>query len=191
MEWVYDDGGRSKYFKGKTGDCVCRAIAIATGQDYKRTYDDLAMLNKKRSGKKTARNGVDRKDVRAYMDSLGWEWHPTMGIGTGCKVHLDADELPSGRIVCSLSRHLVAVIDGVLHDTYDSAWERRCVYGYWTASKPKPKPVPTIGHEEFVKALGAVREDFEAGLMTEREFAQQCERLAHERSGRPYRREVR
>jgi len=191
MEWVYDDGGRSKYFKGKTGDCVCRAISIATGQDYKRTYDELAALNKKRSGKKSARNGVDRRDIRAYMAGIGWEWHPTMGIGTGCKVHLDADELPSGRIVCSLSGHLVAVIDGVLHDTYDSAWERRCVYGYWTAPKPKPKPVPTMGHEEFVKALEAVREDFEGGYMSEREFAQQCERLAHERSGRPYRRDAR
>lgn len=191
MEWVYDDGGRSQYFKGKTGDCACRAISIATGQDYKRTYDELAMLNKKRCGKKSARNGVDRRDIRAYMADLGWEWHPTMGIGTGCKVHLDADELPSGRIVCSLSGHLVAVIDGVLHDTYDSAWERRCVYGYWTAPQPKPKPAPTMGHLEFVEALGAVREDFEAGLMSEREFGQQCERLAHERSGRPYRRDRR
>lgn len=32
MTFVYDDGGRSAAgFKGKTGDCVTRAIAIATG----------------------------------------------------------------------------------------------------------------------------------------------------------------
>jgi hypothetical protein len=30
--WQFDDGGRGAAgFKGKTGDCVCRAIAIATG----------------------------------------------------------------------------------------------------------------------------------------------------------------
>jgi hypothetical protein len=32
MTFVYDDGGRSAAgFKGKTGDCVTRAIAIGTG----------------------------------------------------------------------------------------------------------------------------------------------------------------
>ena len=39
MEYIYDDGGRSLYFKGKTGDCVCRSIAIASGRDYKEIYD--------------------------------------------------------------------------------------------------------------------------------------------------------
>ena len=33
--WQYNDGGRSAAgFSGKTGDCVCRAIAIATGKPY-------------------------------------------------------------------------------------------------------------------------------------------------------------
>ena len=31
----YNDGGRDKYFKGTTGDCVTRAIAIACDLDYK------------------------------------------------------------------------------------------------------------------------------------------------------------
>ena len=39
MRWVYHDGGRSQYFKGTTGDCVTRAIAIATGIDYRKVYD--------------------------------------------------------------------------------------------------------------------------------------------------------
>lgn len=134
MEFVYDDGGRSQYFKAEhVGDCVCRAIAIATEEDYKKVYNELGALHKKRTGTKSARDGIYKEDIKKYMGSKGWVWHPTMGIGTGCKVHLDADELPKGRIVCSLSRHLVAVVDGVLHDTYDSSREgTRCVYGYWT-----------------------------------------------------------
>jgi hypothetical protein len=48
-----------------------------------------------------------------------------------------------GRIVVSLSRHYSAVIDGVVHDTYnpqrativqEEGGQRiahRCVYGYW------------------------------------------------------------
>lgn len=40
MEFVYNDGGRSEAgFKGTTGDCVCRAIAIATQRPYKEIYD--------------------------------------------------------------------------------------------------------------------------------------------------------
>jgi len=55
-----------------------------------------------------------------------------MGIGTGCKVHLKASELPSGAIIVSVSKHLTTVIDGVIHDTFDpSRGETRCVYGYF------------------------------------------------------------
>jgi hypothetical protein len=42
-----------------------------------------------------------------------------MQIGSGCTVHLRADELPSGRLVVSVSKHLTAVIDGVIHDAHD------------------------------------------------------------------------
>jgi hypothetical protein len=59
-----------------------------------------------------------------------------MQIGSGCKVHLRSDELPIGRLVVGLSRHSAAVIDGVLHDTYDcSRRGTRCVYGYWSREK--------------------------------------------------------
>jgi hypothetical protein len=55
-----------------------------------------------------------------------------MTIGSGCRVHLRADELPGGPIVARTSRHFVAVIDGVIHDTHDpSRGGDRCVYGIW------------------------------------------------------------
>ena len=37
--FIYNDGGRSKYFKGDADDCVTRAIAIALNTDYKLIYD--------------------------------------------------------------------------------------------------------------------------------------------------------
>lgn len=72
-------------------------------------------------GKRTARNGIftNRTGFKRYMESIGFKWTPTMQIGSGCKVHLAAGELPGGRLVCNVSRHAVAVIDGVVHDTYD------------------------------------------------------------------------
>jgi hypothetical protein len=66
------------------------------------------------------------------MRSLGFKWTPIMAVGTGCRVHLRADELPLGRLVVKISRHYSAVIDGVIHDTHDpSRGGTRCVYGCW------------------------------------------------------------
>tara|TARA_B100002019_G_C21220864_1_gene574656 strand:+ start:604 stop:1038 length:435 start_codon:yes stop_codon:yes gene_type:complete len=142
MEYKFNDGGREAAgYKGSAGDCVCRAISIAAGLDYAEVYQTLAEGNaKERKGnrKRSARNGIHttRKWFKDYMVSLGFIWVPTMQIGSGCKVHLKADELPAGRLVCNVSRHMCAVIDGVLHDTHDCSRDgTRCVYGYWIYSK--------------------------------------------------------
>lgn len=136
--WVYDDGGReSAGYVGSTGDCVVRAIAIATGIRYQVVYDTLNELSqlerpRKRRRRSSSRNGVRRSTIQKYLRSIGWTWVPIMAIGSGCKVHLRADELPSGRIIVSLSKHISAVIDGVVHDTHDPSRDgTRCVYGYW------------------------------------------------------------
>lgn len=47
-------------------------------------------------------------------------------------VHLRDGELPMGRLIVSVSRHLVAVIDGVIYDTHNCSRNgTRCVYGFW------------------------------------------------------------
>jgi hypothetical protein len=165
--FVKDDGGRERAgFKGTTGDCAARALAIAAQIDYRVAYDlinDVAKYErrgKRKKGISNARTGVYGASMRKLMLALGWQWVPTMGIGTGCKVHLIADELPPGRLLVCVSKHYTAVIDGVIHDTYDprreahctrpltpdaplkpNEWthdgvmahhiERRCVYGYY------------------------------------------------------------
>lgn len=140
MNFKYDDGGRAEAgFKGEAGDCVTRAIAIATGKPYQEVYDainaaaKLEKVGKRMRGRSNARTGVHKPLTRRYMESLGWRWVPTMGVGTGCKVHLRAEELPPGRLLVKVSRHSVAVIDGVIHDTHDCSRDgTRCVYGYFT-----------------------------------------------------------
>lgn len=132
----YNDGGRSQYYEGKeAGDCVTRAIAIAFEMDYKEVYDRLSELVKKhtKSTRGTARDGVPNKATKELIEELGGEWTATMGIGTGCTVHVRADELPSrGRYILNLSKHVAAWVDGELHDSYDcSRGGTRCVYGYW------------------------------------------------------------
>jgi len=166
MKYVYNDGGRAAAgFKGSVGDCVVRAIAIATQMSYREVYDLVNSIAKEspkhrliRScgkiryrSRSSARDGVLKNDTRKIMARLGWTWIPTMQIGSGCKVHLLASELPKGRLVVQVSKHLTAVIDGVIHDTYnpqrgeiaymkagpdgravvDHVSPERCVYGYY------------------------------------------------------------
>ena len=164
MKFTYDDGGRAAAgFKGHAGDCVARSVAIATEQPYSTVYKALAKGagSERKSKGASARNGINvrRKWFKDYMAALGWKWTPTMGIGTGCKVHLHDGELPMGRLIVAVSKHYTAVIDGVIHDTHDpqrdvhsirpddggelkpGEWrnphgicsiQRRCVYGYWS-----------------------------------------------------------
>lgn len=139
VKFQYDDGGRAAAgYRGKTGDCVCRAIAIASQMPYQTVYDllneksGLERITKRRTKRGSARTGIHKDTSRHVLESLGWHWTPTMHIGSGCKIHLRADELPRGRLIVNVSRHIVAVIDGVIHDTHDCSRDgTRCVYGYW------------------------------------------------------------
>jgi hypothetical protein len=55
-----------------------------------------------------------------------------MKIGAGCQVHLRSDELPNGILIVKVSKHLTAIVDGVIQDTHDpSRGGTRCVYGYY------------------------------------------------------------
>lgn len=148
QKFAHNDGGRALAgFKGSTGDCVTRSIAIVTGKPYKEVYDALNLLseNKKLGWRKmktpygtsyekasSSRTGVVRKVYQEYLTSLGYKWIPTMKIGSGCKTHLRSDELPTGRLIVRVSKHITAMIDGVIHDTFDcSRRGTRCVYGYF------------------------------------------------------------
>lgn len=130
MQHEYNDGGREKAgFKGETGDCVVRAIAIACELDYKEVYKEI---KRRQSKGKSPRHGVARKIYEPFLKEHGYEWIATMRPGTGCQVHMKSEELPNGRIITRLSRHLCCVVDGVIHDTYDPSRNgKRCVYGYF------------------------------------------------------------
>ena len=86
MNYQYDDGGRSEAgYKGETGDCVTRALAIATGKPYQEVYSTInALAVSERHGKRgisSARTGVYKNTTRKYLVALGWHWTPTMKSG--------------------------------------------------------------------------------------------------------------
>jgi hypothetical protein len=113
---------------------------------YQKVYQDLYNANENfRISSKTKlakslkqkndspRTGTHRVVLKKYLEKLGWKWTPTMFIGQGCKVHLKKEELPSGILIVSCSKHITVVKNGVLYDTYDCSRNgTRCVYGYWS-----------------------------------------------------------
>jgi hypothetical protein len=137
MEWRYSDGGRAEAgYRGKTGDCVTRALAIATDTPYQEVYqtvNEFAKAERRRSpGTSSAREGVFPATMSRLMVHYGGIWVPTMGIGTGVKVHMREGELPPGILIARLSKHVTAVIDGVAYDNHDPRrGGNRAVYGYW------------------------------------------------------------
>ncbi|WP_353431612.1 hypothetical protein [Polynucleobacter sp. MWH-UH23A] len=147
---ILHDGGREAAgFKGGVGDCVVRSIAIAAKLPYLQVYEDLRQANAsyalERDNKvsrylarkgSSPRNGNHRDVFHDYILSLGFEWVPTMKVGAGCQVHLRPNELPAGTLIVKVSKHLTAVIDGVIYDTHDpSRGGKRCVYGYYIKSR--------------------------------------------------------
>ena len=144
LAWRYDDGGRAVAghpTDRRYGDCVCRAIAIATNLTYQEVYDDLeAGMRTQRRSKHETRNrdpdhgvNVNRKWFRDYMCELGFVWHP---VGR-CRRYFVQEAIPlRGRIIVLLHDHVSAVIDGVIHDTYhpaEATTAAPCVrlHGYW------------------------------------------------------------
>lgn len=140
MPWEFNDGGRvDAGYHGRAGDCVVRSIAIATGREYRTVYLDLMGLMRptaKRERDRSPRNGVPTKVIREYLNA-DFPWTPHMGIGTGCTVHLTPAEVPMrGSYVIRLSRHLTALMDGIVQDTHDpSRGGTRCVYGWWEVER--------------------------------------------------------
>ena len=142
---IQSDGGRSHFPRpGGPRDCAVRAIANGTCLPYRTVWGivdeensrDRITRGRRLKGKLRADQGVRSATFRRLMLGLGWQWTPTMFIGSGCRVHLRADELPHEEIICTVSRHVCYVDNregkGLLYDTHDCTRDgTRCVYGFW------------------------------------------------------------
>jgi hypothetical protein len=155
VRFQYCDGGRkASGFKGQTGDCTIRAIAIVDQRPYLDVYEEMNAFVKKTErrsklkklrGFSSSRSGVWGPTIRRYMKSKGFTWVPTMHIGSGCTVHLREDELPPGRLIVNLARHLTSVIDGVIYDTFDPTVRTTEYYPLNHANIPKAVTLSDCG----------------------------------------------
>lgn len=127
LHFQQNDGGRlDAGFKGHTGDCGARSIAIATGRSYRDIYSHLGALQSEMTGgmDRSPRNGVGIPVFHRYLIDRGWQHYRTDGE------YLTADSIPPARVVvCVLPRHFVTVIDCTVCDTWDSRRSTRTKNG--------------------------------------------------------------
>lgn len=164
MEFIWNDGGRAvSGYVGTTGDCVTRAISIATGRAYREVYAEL--------GERAAcspRNGIPIDVVSEYL--LKRDWQPVVTQG---KDILGEAELPDGVVILHIrgdsrrTSHLVTVVDQVIYDTWNPADDQSyAILEYWRPpqtgyANPLPSPAPKRAisqqqertQQEFDKAL--------------------------------------
>ena len=136
MRYLKTDGGRRDAgFKGQTGDCVTRSIAIATETPYRQVYKALTELTKLMTGgiRTTVRDGCSKEVAHQYLTDLGW----SLVLTPNCYL---IDAPTDQRIIAVLPRHKVAVLNGTVHDSWDSRVSRRTkcgsprLLGYYVAN---------------------------------------------------------
>jgi len=134
MKFKFDCGNRHKYFncycqlkKYGAGDCTMRAIAIATGIDYKIVWDSLLD-----SAKKTGYLPNSRKNCEMFLDAIGWKRQKPMRKRGGKKKYKlkDAPVDKNINYIFHQSNHWTAVVKGV-HRDLSGCWREWCVNSYW------------------------------------------------------------
>lgn len=127
-DYVYDDGGRHKYFrmkykKDRVGDCVVRALAIATGEDYLKVRKELWDTSFENG---FMPNQMDNAEL--FLKKRGFvKVKKIKGYCLG-QYPIDHNEVH----VVRLSNHLVCLDKGLIRDI----WDCRHKYPYCTWKKP-------------------------------------------------------
>lgn len=105
---------------GKTvGDCVIRAVAIATGQSWRKTYRDLCQMGEY-MGDLPNSNTV----WGSYLREKGARQFLLPESCPECiTVRAFADRYPEGIYVIGTGEHAIAIIDGDWYDSFNSGEE--------------------------------------------------------------------
>lgn len=131
MRFIYDDGGHDTYAPHATGDCAIRAISVVTGKDYRDVKSDVletAKYEKGRSKRSDGETYTRLATVRSVMSWYGWKF-----VDSRKKPLAFTEENWGDRTyMLWVPWHFTAVIDGAIHDTFDSSkQETEIVKGYW------------------------------------------------------------
>ena len=132
IDYTYNDGGRAQAgYKGTTGDCICRAVCILTGRDYKEVYETIADFMSSKGRTKSANmytyRRVQGKRSQASTKRRKVTTEQIVKLFGFKKVTLPKGELPTyteaheryGDCLATTTKHIVALKDGALQDIFD------------------------------------------------------------------------
>ena len=131
MKYKFDCGERHKYFNCKcqlkkyaVSDCTIRAIAIATGTDYKIVWDSLMD-----SAKKYGYMPNSRENCELFLDSIGWKRQKPFKNERRKYKLKNVPINKNTSYIFHTSNHWTAIVNNVLRDTWDCReW---CANSYW------------------------------------------------------------
>lgn len=115
-----------KDLKDKYGDCVIRALTKVTGKDWYEVFDELVPIARELQCMPNTKVCYEK-----YLTENGFRYHGVSNA-KGTKRPTVAGftkDHTSGTYVLRVAHHLVASVDGIYYDTWDSG--KKSVYGYW------------------------------------------------------------
>lgn len=102
-----------------TGDCVLRALSIATGYDWERIYIELCL-----QGFIMGDWGDSNPVWGLYLQGRGFRRHIIPDTCPRCYTVIDfCEDHPYGIYILATGKHVVCVIDGDYIDSWDSGDE--------------------------------------------------------------------
>lgn len=110
------------------GDCVARSLCTALGRPWEDVIKDLTEYG-------TARGLManDKACYTSWLELNGWTKHKQPRKKNG-KKYTGAEFCRKFKPTCAIAHiggnHIVAIIDGKVHDTWDST--SGCIGNYWT-----------------------------------------------------------
>ena len=115
-----------KDLKDKYGDCVIRALTKVTDKTWLEVFDEVVPFAREHQCMPNSPICYE-----AYLKKNGFVYSGISNIKgiKRPKVESFAQEHPKGKYLLRVAHHVVALVDGIYYDTWDSGF---CsMYGYW------------------------------------------------------------
>lgn len=110
----------------RTGDCVIRALSMVTGYTWEQVYIDLSI-----KGLLMGEWGNSNPVWEQYLRQNGFRREVIPNTCPDCYTIRDfTEDHPNGTYVACTGSHVVAVIDGIYYDAWDSGNEIPTYYFY-------------------------------------------------------------
>lgn len=116
----------AKDLKDEFGDCVIRSLTKVTGKSWIDVFDELVPLARKYQCMPNS-----WKCYEEFLINNGFKYVGVSNKKGSKRPTVDSftKEHKSGVFVLRVAHHLVASVDGIYYDTWDSG--EKSMYGYW------------------------------------------------------------